>query len=303
VFATITATDRACHAFFRHRDRGHPEHDPDARFASEDPILVVYRHMDETVGQVRAQLEPDDVLLVCSDHGFQTWRWEVNVNQWLVDEGYLALTDDADAKDLRGFFQGARAPDGVDWSRTRAFALGLGQIYVNLAGRDPQGVVAPAGKRALMEEIKRKLEALENPYLRAEDRRDAVPARAVREVTILEDAWDFGGPAPAHAPDMQIGFARGYRISWQTALLGGMKARGDVFAENRMPWSGDHCSTHPDLVPGILMINRKVPQAPPERPYHVRDVAATVLAHFGLDRAHLHGESRPLPMAPADAAR
>ncbi len=303
VFYTFTATDRACHCFYRHRDRGHPAHDPAARFAKEDPILTVFERMDKIVGDVVAQLEEDDVLLIASDHGFQTWRWEVQVNQWLVDNGYLVLTEDAREKNLTNFFGGARESDGVDWSKTRAFALGLGQVYLNLKGRDRVGVVDPSEKRALMEELKTALEGLKNPYLTDEDRRDGIPEKCIREVSILEDVWDFGdAEPPAHVPDLQIGFENGYRISWQTALLGGMKARGDVFKKNLWPWSGDHCSTHPDLVPGILFSNRPIPR-PRARPYHVRDIAATVLAHFGLDRSHLRGESQPIPLIPLGASR
>ena len=81
----------------------------------------------------------------------------------------------------------------------------------------------------------------------------------------------YQGPHATADADLQLGFENGYRISWQTALLGGMKLRGDVFKKNLMPWSGDHCSTHPDLVPGILFSNRAIPR-PRDRPYHVRDI-------------------------------
>ena len=299
VFYTFTATDRACHCFWRHRDKGHPEHDAEDPFVRDDPIRKVFRNMDAIVGKVRAELGPDDVLLVCSDHGFTTWRWEVHVNQWLVDEGYLALKGEVEHKSLSRFFKGGLAADAIDWSKTKAFALGLGQIYINLQGRDDTGIVPLSGKRALMEALRAKLLEVENPYVTEEDERDGIPAKALRTVTILEDLWDFGGEKPpSHVPDLQLGFARGYRISWQTALLGGMAARGDVFAKNRVAWSGDHCSTDPAIVPGILFANRKIAPAPAERPYHVRDIAATVMEHFGIDLAPLRGASRPLPFGP-----
>ena len=213
-----------------------------------------------------------------------------------MDQGYLVLKGEVEHKDLVGFCTGATPADAVDWTKTRAFALGLGQIYINLEGRDDTGIVKPGEKRALMEELRAGLLALENPYHREVDARDGIPARAVRSVTILEDIWEFGARgAPRHVPDIQIGFENGYRISWQTALLGGMKARGDIFAKNEVAWSGDHCSTDPAVVPGILFMNRRVPAPPADRPYHVRDVAPTVLQHFGHDLSVFEGHSRPIP--------
>lgn len=304
VFAWVTATDRACHEFWRYRDPGHPAHDPHAELAGQDPIGIVFRKMDDMVGRVRAALDPGDTLLICSDHGFLTWRWAVKVNQWLVDHGYLVLRRAADPKGLGPFYTFAPGPDVVDWSKTRAFALGLGQIYLNLEGRDATGIVPPSQKRTLMEEIRAKLLKLENPYLDESDRKAGIPARAVASVTFLDDVYDYGpeGP-PRQAPDMQIGFARGYRISWQTALLGDMAPHGDVFARNTAPWSGDHCSTDRRLVPGVVLSNRAIPAAPSDRPYTVRDIAATAMAYFGLDLSPLGKASRPIPLAPLGRRR
>ena len=304
VFYTFTATDRACHGFWRYRDTGHPEHTEDLQLAGEDPIGIVFRRMDAIVGRVLGELAPEDTLLVCSDHGFMTWRWAVKLNQWLVDEGYLVLRSDAETKDLGAFFTGGRGPDVVDWSRTRAFALGLGQIYLNLAERDPEGIVPLADKRALMEELRAKLLALRNPYADASDAAAGIPERAIRSVTILEDVYDYGpGGAPRYAPDLQVGFEKGYRISWQTALLGDMARRGDVFARNHAPWSGDHCSTDRTLVPGVVFSNRKIAAPTEDAPFTVRDIAATVLAHFGIDLDVLHGASRPLPLEAPGSGR
>jgi len=294
VFITITGTDRAAHVFWRYRDKNHPIHASDPDFEGGDPLRAVYRRMDDIVGRVRGVLGPDDLLLVASDHGFTTWRWQVHVNQWLVDNGYMSLQHAARAKNLHGFFGGKGADLGVDWSKTRAYAMGLGQVYLNRAGRDPQGIVSDADAPALIEELRRGLLALENPYLTAEDRADGVPARPIQRV--LELATLYGGPLRHAAPDLQLAFAPGYRISWQTALLGGMRAMGEVFETNEVPWSGDHCSCDPAVVPGILVVNRPLPEAPADRPYHVRDVCATVLRHFGIDLACLEGDAAPLPL-------
>lgn len=295
VFHAFTATDRAAHCFFRYRDPQHPLHDPKAQLIAQDPIRQVYARMDQTVGRVLDRLGPEDTLLVCSDHGFMTWRWAMHVNQWLADEGYLTLHADAETKTLGKFFTFAEGADAVDWTKTRAFAIGLGQIYINLRERDETGIVKPESKRALMEEIRTKLLALTNPYLSEEELAGGTAARPVHSVTILEDVYTFGpdGPPP-HVPDLQIGFAEGYRISWQTALLGGMARHGETFERNRLAWSGDHCSTDRALVPGILLSNRPIDDPAHGVQYTVRDICATVLEHFGIDRAVLHGESQPI---------
>lgn len=290
VFQCFTATDRVSHAFFRLRDPAHPLHFlADAAVAKRlgDPILTIYREMDAIVGAVRAALGPEDLLLVCSDHGFQSWRWGLNVNQWLVDEGYLVLRGSVGAKGLGGFFaHSTEGEDAIDWARTRAVALGLGQVFLNVKGRWPKGSVEPGDAPALRREIAARLLALKNPYTE--------PAEApIQRVFFLQE--EYRGPHAGEAADLQIGFAEGYRVSWQTALLGGFSGR--ALESNDRPWSGDHCSTDPAGVLGVVLANRALPPAPPERRHHVRDIAATVLAHFRLPVEHLDG--RPLPLGPA----
>jgi predicted AlkP superfamily phosphohydrolase/phosphomutase len=246
--------------------------------------------MDRIVGDVRALLDPGDVLLVVSDHGFQTWRWAVNVNQWLVDEGYMVLRDGADAareRVLKGLFSGEIPPSDVDWTRTRAYAMGLGQVFLNRRGREAFGIVEDAEVAGLVAEISGKLRQLKNPHAKDEP--------AVTDVYPLHEIWK--GPYVAEAAEMQIGFANGYRISWQTALLGGMSRHGVVIEENLVPWSGDHCSTDPGQVPGVLLCNRRIPP-PPAQGYHLRDVAPTVLSWYGLDWSGLDGRPIPLESAP-----
>jgi predicted AlkP superfamily phosphohydrolase/phosphomutase len=287
VFQCFTATDRVSHCFFRFRDVGHPLYDAEAAAKSGDAILQVYARMDAIVGAVEDALGPDDLLLVCSDHGFQTWRWSVNVNQWLVSEGYMTLRQAAGPKSLGDWFRQGESDDPVDWSRTRAYAVGLGQIFVNLEGREDRGIVAAAEVPALVQEIRGKLLALRNPFVPG----DEAP---VRRVFLLHEAYE--GPEASKAAEIQIGFAEGYRVSWQTALLGGMGGPATpVLEQNLVPWSGDHCSTDPEIVPGVLLANRRLAAASTARRLHVRDVAATVLAHFGIDASDLDG--RPIDFA------
>jgi len=285
VLQVFTATDRALHGFQRLYDPEHPLHEPGRLEALGDPMLQMFERLDRLVGEVQGRLGEDDLLIVCSDHGFLTWRHGVNLNQWLVEEGYMALRGGAVEQNLRNFFHdGDLGADAVDWSRTRAYAMGLGQIYLNRAGREEEGIVTDQEADGLVREIRERLLALRDPLRPAE--------RPIRDVFLLREL--YSGPEVAAAAEIQVGFAEGYRVSWQTALLGGMGRA--VFEANDRPWSGDHCSTDPALVPGILLVNRPVPPAPADRPYHVRDVAATVLAFFGLDPSDLEG--RPVPLGP-----
>lgn len=290
VFQCFTATDRVAHAFFRVRDTGHPQHDPKVAARLGDPILLSYREMDRIVGAVRATLAPEDLLLVVSDHGFATWRYGVNINQWLLDEGYLTLKGNMAEKNLGQLFQrGDLGVDVVDWSKTQAVAIGLGQVFFNVKGRRPQGIVPPDDVPRLREELRAKLLALRNDY--------APEEAPIRRVAFLHE--EYSGPSALEAGDLQLLFAEGYRVSWQTALLGGFNGR--VVERNDRPWSGDHCSTDPEVVPGILLVNRRLVPAAPERPYHVRDVAATALAWFGLPTDDLDG--RPWPLDAAETPR
>jgi predicted AlkP superfamily phosphohydrolase/phosphomutase len=290
VFQCFTATDRVAHAFFRLRDPWHTQPDPKVALRLGDPILLAYREMDRIVGAVRATLAPEDLLLVVSDHGFATWRYGVNVNQWLLEKGYLTLKGDMGEKNLGQLFQrGDLGVDVVDWSKTKAVAIGLGQVFFNVKGRRPQGIVEPADVPRLREELRAGLLALRNDY--------APEEAPIRRVVFLHE--EYSGPTAHEAGDLQLCFAEGYRVSWQTALLGGFSGR--VVERNDRPWSGDHCSTDPEVVPGVVLANRRLAPAPPERPYHVRDVAATALAWFGLSFDDLDG--RPLPLGAAEKAR
>ncbi len=294
VFSVCTQTDRAAHCFWWLQDPKHPFYDPGeaARIQAVlgDPLRTVYARMDRIVGDVLATLSPEDVLLVVSDHGFRTWRRGMNVNQWLLNEGYLVATADTPERKLGDFFGDRLSIAGIDWARSRAYALGLGQIYLNREGREPEGIVKDEDVPALLDEMRAKLLAY----------RDAEGGGSAPVAKVYKVAEIYRGPHMGRAAELQLAFAEGYRVSWQTALLGGLVQRGgSVCEDNRFPWSGDHCSTDRDLVPGILLSNRFLPPAPASRPYGVKDVAATVLEHFHVEHAELEG--KPLPLAPPPA--
>jgi predicted AlkP superfamily phosphohydrolase/phosphomutase len=202
-----------------------------------------------------------------SDHGFTSFARGVNVNAWLAREGYLTLKEGA---------AGGKWLEGVDWGRTRAFALGLAGIYVNVAGRERQGIVPRDGVTALKKEIAEKLKGL---------RDDARGRVAVRDVYDLGEMYT--GPYLDGGPELIVGYDAGYRASWDSATGG---TAGDVFEDNVKAWSGDHCVAA-DLVPGVLFTNARVATENPR----IVDIAPTMLELFGV-AAPSYMEGRPLEL-------
>jgi predicted AlkP superfamily phosphohydrolase/phosphomutase len=264
------ATDRVQHMFWRYMDEGHPALRGRAPSEHQNAIRDLYRHNDALVGEIMERLRPDDVLMVISDHGFSAFRRGVNVNAWLLREGYLTLVDGADGSSewLRD----------VDWSRTKAYCLGLTGMFLNLLGREGSGIVAPGAEAdQLKAEIAGKLTGLVDTE---------------KSETGIREAFDpaklYSGPYLENGPDLLIGYNAGYRVSWDCAS--GVVA-GAVFEDNLKPWSGDHC-IDPRLVPGVLFCNRRVQADDPA----LIDIAPTALSLFGVQPpAYMDG--RPFAVA------
>jgi predicted AlkP superfamily phosphohydrolase/phosphomutase len=255
VACVFDAADRVQHMFYRYLDPRHPA------FGSASPhagaIEETYRRMDRLVGTALGCGGSDTVLFVLSDHGFRAFRRGVNLNSWLRQNGYLALEDGASA--------GASYFRGVDWSRTRAYALGLAGIYLNLKGREARGVVEPGAQaQALKRELAAKLTGL-----RDEEQNEI----AIRRVYVTDTL--YRGPYLDGGPDLIVGFNDGYRASWGAAL-GQVTDR--VIEDNPKAWSGDH-SVDPALVPGVLFSNRRIDAEDPG----LEDLAPTALALFGVE--------------------
>lgn len=251
------ATDRIQHMFWRDLDPGHPAGRGREAAPHRHAIRELYRHNDALIGRIRARLGPDDVLMVLSDHGFTSFRRGVNLNQWLLREGYLRLRPGADGRQpwLRD----------VDWSATRAYVLGLTGLFLNVQGREAEGIVAPGAEAAaLKHEIMAKLRGLPD---------EADGTTAITEA--FDTAALYQGPYLDNAPDLVIGYNAGYRISWDGAT--GVVA-GPVFEDNTRPWSGDH-GIDPRLVPGVLFSNRRITTVDPS----IVDLAPTALRLFGID--------------------
>jgi predicted AlkP superfamily phosphohydrolase/phosphomutase len=151
---------------WRFLDPTHPAYDKALAVIYGDSIEQVYRRCDDFVGEVASRIDADTPILIVSDHGFHSFRQSVNLNTWLVQEGFMTLTRRQPGdKKLDDLFSGSgQFWENVDWPHTRAYAMGLGQIYLNLKGREGQGIVAPgADADAALRQLAARLLALEDP--------------------------------------------------------------------------------------------------------------------------------------------
>lgn len=261
--------DRVGHVFWRLMDRQHPAYDESLVGKWGDAILRAYQLMDSIVGDAMRVADRDHAaLIVLSDHGFASFRKSVNYNTWLVMNGYLAVKTGVQVKDrnVEMLFDQGQFWENVDWSKTRAYAMGLGEVYINVRGREAQGIVQPGAEYdALKAELKQKLVAMVDPQ---------TGERPVRRVLAREDVYrQFD---PNMIPDLFVTNNDGYRVSWQTSLGGIPK---ELIEPNKQVWSGDHCSVDPEIVKGIFFYNRKL--ATDRAPY-IADVYPTVLGLLGV---------------------
>jgi predicted AlkP superfamily phosphohydrolase/phosphomutase len=250
-------TDQVAHMVWRSLDPGHPTYDPkdDARFVDVLPRL--YERADRTLGDALAKLGKDTTVVVMSDHGFTSWRRSFNLNTWLEREGYMKIGLQAKEGHLANLW------NNVDWRNTRAYSMGFNDLYINLAGREGVGIVPPAEKAALVNEIGSKLRRATDP---------ATGKRIVNRVFVTEEVFD-DGPYLSIGPDAVLGFSDFYHASWESALG---KLDPEVVKDNS-GWTGDH-AVDPAFVPGILFANHRLPR----RVTGLKDLAAAILAEFGI---------------------
>jgi predicted AlkP superfamily phosphohydrolase/phosphomutase len=264
----IESTDRVQHMMWRLIDPSHPMYDAALAAKFGDAIQRVYQRADQFVGQVLDRLPPNTALMIVSDHGFHSWRKAVNLNTWLVENGYMVLHGQSPGeKKLSDLFGGAGEYwQNVDWSRTRAYAMGLGQIYFNLRGREGQGIVSPGQEyKQLADELAAKLmSSLIDPDTKQ---------HIVRGVYKRDDVYT--GDYLYNASDLQVGFEEGYRVSWQTTLGG---APQGIVYPNMRKWSGDHGGYDYETTPGIFITNHSMSTNAPR----IIDIAPTVLKFFGV---------------------
>ncbi len=281
LYSVFSTTDRVQHMMYRYYDPEHPMYDAEEAsrkvtfFGEEielrDAIPAIYRQMDSIVGEAMAALRDDDTLMLCADHGFTSYRRGMHVNNWLASEGFLTLKEGLDS--TAGGFA------AIDWSKTQAYSLGLGMVFLNLEGREPAGIVKREDARGV-------LEAIQERFLAAEDEGRKVGSSA----TIIQDVYEGPiewGTKDYPCSDLMLGFAEFYRVSWSTVGGGLPVTRDDsdavvpkpTYSDNTNLWSGDHASNDPNVVTGIFFCSRKVTSE--DGTFSVMDIAPTVLSRLG----------------------
>ncbi len=257
-FMLFDTPDRVQHMLWRFRDREHPAFEPDLSPELATQIEEHYRRCDALLSAVLDKADENTLLIVLSDHGFGTFRRAFDTNTWLWQNGLLALNDGRkpEAHSDEGFA-------GVDWSKTYAYAIGLGGIYLNLKGRESGGILEEGS------EAERVRHAIQNGLADFPDEHTQRPA--IRSVSRREEL--YSGAFVGNSPDLLVNFHRGFRVSWQSAVGGFSQA---LLEDNMRRWSGDHI-VDPESVPGILFMNRATLN---DRP-RIIDLAPTILSYLG----------------------
>jgi predicted AlkP superfamily phosphohydrolase/phosphomutase len=255
------SVDLHSHMLWRHGDPKHPGAPPHPAFEPEaarhhaGDIEGFYRDVDRAVGEIRERLPADTLLVVMSDHGFQPYTRKLHLNAWLRDNGYLVMKP--------GKATGQIVSGDVDWSKTRAYGVGFNGLYLNLAGREAEGIVDPRGAAALADEIAARLEAYRDP---------AGGVQVVLHADRADEA--YAGARRGEGPDLVVGYAAGYGCSDESTLGEITEA---VIEDNTSRWSGNHLMA-PEVVPGVLLLNRRLASDG----HDLTDVTATILSHYGI---------------------
>jgi predicted AlkP superfamily phosphohydrolase/phosphomutase len=256
-FVLFDAPDRIQHMFWRGRDPEHPGFEPELTARFDNPIEQCYVRCDKLVGRLLEYQDENTLLIALSDHGFGPFRRCVDTNTWLWQQGLLGLRDNrTPGREIEN--------SSIDWSKTFAYAVGLGGIYLNLRGRESGGIVEEGS------EAERVRQTIETGLCGIVDPQTCRPAVAgvVRRERI------YSGPYVGEAPDLLVNFRPGFRVSWQSSLGG---FADHLFEDNTRRWSGDHI-VDPPSVPGVLFMNRSSCCSEPQ----MVDLAPTILRHLDV---------------------
>lgn len=259
LFYYLSSTDQRQHMFWRFIDKSIPSYNEKLAKEYGNVIEKIYIEADKIVGKALKKTDKNTILIAMSDHGFTSFRRQFNLNTWLKDSGYHSLINEWKQGEDILFMN-------TDWSRTKAYALGLNALYINQKGRESEGIVPPAKeKEILVREIAQNLENFKDPQ---------TGEKPVLRAYVTKDVYH--GPYVDQAPEIIVGYNSGYRSSWATPLG---KIPKQILEDNTDKWSGDHCVS-PEVTPGIFLSNRKAKFNSPA----LYDVTATILKIFGIEQ-------------------
>jgi predicted AlkP superfamily phosphohydrolase/phosphomutase len=261
LFFYFSSSDLQSHMFWWDSDQPHPfRADADAR-KYFGLVQRLYQRLDGVVGELLDRFGNNATIVVMSDHGFANFGRQFHLNSWLRAWGYLGPPECTSIL------------ENADWSQTVAYGLGINGLYLNMKGRERDGIVEPGDAReALLGELIARLEAVT----------DENGERVIRGVYRSDQIYN--GDALALAPDLIVGYARNYRAAWSTTLG---ECGDEILSNNEMAWSADHCADALE-VPGVLFCNQPFDANNPS----LVDLAPSILALYGLPRGpHMVGRS------------
>jgi predicted AlkP superfamily phosphohydrolase/phosphomutase len=259
LFFYFSSTDLQSHMFWWDTDDKHPVRTPEDAKRYNNVISDLYKRMDKMMGDILDRYGGEALVFAISDHGFGNFGRQFELNTWLRDNGFInpphcrSLIDPSVGRDHM-----------VDWSRTTAYGLGLNGLYLNRVGRERNGIVTQSQADELLERLREGLLEISDPV---------TGERPIANVYRTDQ--DYHGPEAKHAPDLIIGYARGYRSSWATGL--GSIVDGDIITDNDSAWSADHCMAAEQL-PGVIFCNQPLKVSDPA----LIDLAPTILQAYGL---------------------
>ena len=258
LFFYFSSVDLNSHMYWRAMDPRHPLYTSELGRQYGATIDDLYVAMDGVLAKALDTIDDDTTLIVLSDHGFSPFYRMFNLNGWLVENGYASVLD-AGRRGSDKLF------DNTDWGKTLAYGLGINSLYLNVRGRERSGCVSRGRQeKMLRDEIAEKLDEVKDPE---------TGERVIRKAYRKEEAYH--GRYMEDAPDIVLGYSRGYRASWRT-ILGSYDK--EILGDNDDKWSGDHCMDVNEL-PGVLLTNRKITSESPG----LIDLAPTILAEYGVE--------------------
>ncbi len=253
----FSSTDQNQHMMSRLMDPTHPQYNPNGSPETKNAVLYFYKAMDDVLEQTLSKVDSSTLVIALSDHGFAPFTREFNLSTWLVNEGFTAVYNPKDMED-------AEVYSCVDWEKTQAYALGINGLYINIKGREKNGSVAQEQVQAIKDQIISKLSQVKDP---------------LNNQPIITSVYDaeklYSGEFASSAPDLVVGYQRGYRIS-DEAVLG--KFPKEIVTDRKDKWASDHCSD-PMVVPGMILTNKTCNT----QGAGLWDMGPSILKAFGID--------------------
>lgn len=292
-------TDRVLHQLWHYLDAGHPWRTPGDGTDKSGPVMRYFQRVDEKVAEIISRADEDTLIIILSDHGMGPAHNFIVLNNWLLDAGLLRLKRDpfrflkrkvfdwgftlrnvhrfADRLGLarHAEYKGLYSMDqlmklvflsflDVDWSRSRAYSFGrhLGSVYLNVKGREPQGIVSPGTE---YDEVREEIIKLAQQF-----RDPRTGERLIGEILKREDI--YSGPYLDRAPDLILRPRDERNIFFGLADFG-----SNVTVDTVYRYSGMHRDY------GLLMMRGKgVKKSAAMQDAAIEDLAPTILYAMGL---------------------